>query len=375
MTSAPAADEFLLAGRMELAFEFPVHFVHSELERWHDLTLTDNGQIAGSDYLSRTTCGRDNWVVQTCLMLRVRGHKVTLGPSPRRGCINISHYDDIYPRHRWSAGHFIVGIRADRDPVFISQMEVHQNRSLLRDGSQVFIPFWPQPGLIRRDPSRGDRVENVMFAGLPKNMAASFRGPEFEQAIQKLGARLMIRQRGAWHDYSDADLVLAVRDGTRYFLAIKPPSKLINAWHTGCPALLGAEPAYQELRQSEIDYIEVRKPQDALDAIRRLKADPALYRRMVNNGLERCTHFTREAVAREWEKTIAGPITERYRTWSKNGDGETTIRRIAHSFGAARRRMWGVQYNSGFDMEGRRRRSAKLGTLRRLIVAPIEFMG
>src|SRR5207237_2524477 len=35
----------------------------------------------------------------------------------------------------------------------------------------AFIPFWPQPGLLPRDPARGTKFENVAYFGWPQNLA------------------------------------------------------------------------------------------------------------------------------------------------------------------------------------------------------------
>ena len=74
-----------------------------------------------------------------------------------------------------------------------------------------------------------------------------------------------------WADYSDVDLVLAVRPpiGTH---TDKPASKLYNAWRAGVPALLGPEPAFRELYTDTLDYVEVSTVDEALAAIDRLRA-------------------------------------------------------------------------------------------------------
>lgn len=120
-----------------------------------------------------------------------------------------------------------------------------------------------------------------------------------------------------WHDYSEADLVLAVRDLTQKDALVKPASKLVNAWIAGVPALLGPEPAFQKLMQSHLDYIEVATPQAALDAIRKLKHDPNLYRAMILNGQKRAEAFSTVQIAQKWQQALAQPIAELYSKWCK----------------------------------------------------------
>ena len=50
-----------------------------------------------------------------------------------------------------------------------------------------------------------------------------------------------------------------------YLIAL--PSKLINAWLAGCPGILGPESAFQQLRESELDYIEARTVDDIVNAV------------------------------------------------------------------------------------------------------------
>ena len=89
-----------------------------------------------------------------------------------------------------------------------------------------------------------------------------------------------------WTDYSDVDLVLAVRPPIGTYTD-KPASKLYNAWRAGVPALLGPEPAFRELYTDPLDYVEVSTVEDALAAIDRLRAEPDLYRRMIDRGRRR----------------------------------------------------------------------------------------
>ena len=45
------------------------------------------------------------------------------------------------------------------------------------------------------------------------------------------------------------------------------------------------------MRRTELDYMKVRTPDEAIGAIRKLKESPELYRTMVENGLARCPSF------------------------------------------------------------------------------------
>ena len=103
-----------------------------------------------------------------------------------------------------------------------------------------------------------------------------------------------------WNDYSTTDIFLAVRDMTEGDALVKPPTKLVNAWMAGVPALLGPEPSFLRLKRCDLDFIEVRTPTEAFAAIRRLKDNPELYRQMVVNGRVRARDFTVDQIARRW---------------------------------------------------------------------------
>ena len=66
------------------------------------------------------------------------------------------------------------------------------------------------------------------------------------------------------------------------------------------PALLGPEPAFRELYTDPLDYVEVSTVEDALAAIDRLRAEPDLYRRMIDRGRQRAVEFSPEAVLERW---------------------------------------------------------------------------
>jgi glycosyltransferase involved in cell wall biosynthesis len=154
----------------------------------------------------------------------------------------------------------------------------------------------------------------VAFKGFLASLHPALTGSAMREEMQRRGIELVIDAvdyRGVdtdgtglrWGDYSDVDLVLAIRAPTGTHTD-KPASKLYNAWRGGVPALLGPEPAFRELYTDALDYIEVSSPAEALAAIDRLRAEPDLYRRMVERGLERALEFSVEAVLERWIEVL-----------------------------------------------------------------------
>jgi hypothetical protein len=228
------------------------------------------------------------------------------------------------------ADSFVVGCCADHGKSVISDIEIVQNRASVESDTVILVPHWPQPCLIPRCVERGDRIENLVYKGRSHNLYHDFRTSGFSEKLAEICVRLSIddekrREIPDWGDFRTADVVLAVRDLTERDALLKPASKLVNAWIAGSPALLGPEPAFRELRESDLDYIEVRTVDDVLDAIRRLKSNPALYHRMIANGLKRAEDFTRDRIAQRWVDVLSGPVAEHYRRWLKQG----RVRRLA----------------------------------------------
>ena len=271
------------------------------------------------------------WTVQTFLRLRDSGHPVRLsGQVPDRGLV-VFHAGQKRQLQRdlpRGSRAVLVGIRGDRREALIADFEVLQNGRLADGRRKFFIPYWPQPGLIPRDPARGTTIRRVSFKGFDRNLHPDLRRVEWREFLRLRGigweadsmdhaasetGELAVR----WHDYREVDAVVALRPGELAETAFKPATKLYNAWHAGVPALLGPEHAFRELRRGDLDYLEIRSVADARTAIDRLIADPGLYRAMVDNGRRRAEEFTVEAITARWAEllfsTVAPEVARRER--------------------------------------------------------------
>ncbi|AFY35741.1 glycosyltransferase [Calothrix sp. PCC 7507] len=308
---------------------FPVTFFCHDPKRWPELFSGNEEIIPDPDTIHRRiTHNEDCWIILTYLQLKQRGLNVHLSDRFIPQTICVASTLDFGARYKTFSS-FIVGCRGDGFKPALSDFTIVQNKAQIESETEVLIPLWPQPGLIPRSPKRGNDIKNVVFKGWGNNLYESFRSPEFCQALEEIGVQLVVsspltNETVEWHDYSDADLVLAVRDLTEQDALVKPASKLINAWLAGVPALLGPEPAFRDLRRSPLDYIEVKTPEEVLDAIRRLQQDPHLYQQMVENGLKRAEEFTIDCIAQQWRDVLAGPVAQRYTRWRQR----TSISRI-----------------------------------------------
>jgi len=140
-----------------------------------------------------------------------------------------------------------------------------------------------QTNLVPRDKSRGIRLEILDFKGDVKhNLAKPLQPPDFLASLKKLGTQFVyssidpVQRLIHFAEYFCSNAIITVRNITNTDLKLKPPIKLINLWHGGCPAILSSEPSFQSLRQSELDYSEVRSTEDAIAALQKLKKMPNL---------------------------------------------------------------------------------------------------
>jgi hypothetical protein len=303
---------------------FPVTFFYpypNAIARMRAADLQDHRVWSHPD-----TSRRRVWLVQTYLWLRRFGYDVAISPVlPAEGAVVLLPEPPIERAflRQYTAAHrslLIVTIRADIVGYrpSLADVDVTQNGRFADGTRTVFIPHWPQPGLLPRNPDRGTTVRNVVFKGGAGSLSAAFQSPAWRAALGRRGLRFRVdhpRSPAAvpdWHDYRTADLCLAVRPpfGDGGLRCEKPASKLVNAWHAGVPSLLGREYAFRELRRSPLDYVEVTCPADALQAIDRLLDDPDRYARMVAHGRRRARAFTPRRIADRWADVLFERLPE-----------------------------------------------------------------
>jgi hypothetical protein len=263
---------------------------------------------------------RRAWILQTYLWLRREGYSVLLsGELPKKGIVVLLVEPEIVERfqNQFSKAHrslFILTVRADIIGFrpLIGDADVVQNGRFADEKRVFFVPHWPQPGIIRRDPERGARIENIVFKGGFGSLHEDFHSSRWYDYLDSRSLNFEIASAETegkiprWHDYSKADLTLAVRPpfGDGGLRCEKPASKLVNSWHAEVPALLGPEYAYRELRKSDLDYIEVCDVDEAMRAIDFLRANRERYLAMVEQGRQRAREFTHEQITKRWAEML-----------------------------------------------------------------------
>jgi hypothetical protein len=281
--------------------------------------------------------GERAWVLQTCLRLRRAGFECELVDRvPGAGFVlfHNKHEREIRRALPKIGSPVLVGIRADNREALAAEYEIVQNGRWARPGRRLVMPLWPQPGLVPRAAERGDAIRTVAYKGFRANLHPAFRAERWRRFLAERGIEWLDdsspyegaatdRAALSWSDFSAVDLIVAVRPPERKTDFSKPATKLVNAWLAGTPALLGAEFAFREIRRSELDYLEIDSVAAAETAIDRLRAEPGLYRRMIEHGRDRAAEYDVPALTSRWIELLgvtlpglaADPRRARWRRW------------------------------------------------------------
>jgi len=276
------------------------------------------------------------WTLQTYLRLKAEGFPCELvGELPTEGIVLVHrnslrvHNDNFKPTPKL----LLICLKAELREYPYAQIHIVQNpreTEILKDS--YYIPHWSQPGLIPRNPARGDRFENIAFFGHEVNLAPSLLHPSWQNQLESLGLHwqpIINRNRwdnyqdidNRWNDYSEVDAIVAVRsfDQQQLYLSrnyiSKPATKLYNAWLASVPAILGCESAYQAERQHLLDYLEVTSPTDILSALKRLLDEPALRQEIVKNGQIRAQKIHPSNITSRWCSFLNDIAVPAYYRW------------------------------------------------------------
>ena len=267
--------------------------------------------------------GRE-WTLQTYLRLHRSGYPVEVSDTiPSDGLVVFHPLQKSILRDRLPCGNkaVLVSTRGDCRRPMIADFEILQNGRWADEMTRFFIPFWPQPAIIPRRRQRGSRVETLSFKGYDANVHPYYQSKDWQDWLKQNGiiwkhdstpCNLTEKSeiQADWHDYSDVDVIVAFRPATDREKKLapdytnKPANKLYNAWISGVPAVLGRECAYRQQRRSSLDYIGIEKPEDAKEAILKLRNNPELYQAMVKNGQERAKEFTAEQITNRWAEVL-----------------------------------------------------------------------
>lgn len=243
-------------------------------------------------------------VGQTYSRLIRAGHIVVLSAQVPTDGVVVTHADfvpDLLARRSLLSNLTIVSIRGDRSPQRYADFEVVQEQADAHGERMLHIQDWPQLGLVHRDPERGSMVEKVAIKARAGEVPPLFTEGLWDLSMAKLGIKWRVDvSKLQSNDYTETDVVVALRKDGAAGYESQTASNLTNAWLAGVPAIVGPEKPYRELRRCELDFIEVQSATEALHAVEKLKRTPALYAAMVSNGQQRAVEIGLEACTEAW---------------------------------------------------------------------------
>lgn len=312
-------------------FYLPRRYLPSEEERtsWFTggkQTLREGGKEASAQA----------WIYRTWLELSRFNCPVELVHElPFKGCA-VALSGTLPLDYRPPEKLFLVAVAADGIPHPAAHLHILQNQAhALRLPRSVFMPHWPQPGLLARDPDRIERFERAVFFGTRENLAPELQGSAWSVEVKKqTGLAFELRGPESWHDYSDVDVVIAVRTFGNGRLLHKPATKLYNAWLAGAPFIGGRDSAYRYEGVPGQDYLVAKSPKQLLAHLCTLKSNPDFCRALVEAGRAKSRSRTRQAIAERWrmliDETLPAKAESRLGTSHKINAGTDTFMRTIY---------------------------------------------
>lgn len=262
------------------------------------------------------------WIYQTWALLTESGIEVSLAQElPTTGLVLAlsGTLDSSFQSKHHPSDFFLVDIVADGLPHPAAHLHLVQNKAHAhRLPNSHFIPHWSQAGLVPRKKERGTMFERIAFFGDPKNLAKEFFSFSWQQHLEKeLALEFQIRRADRWHDYSDIDAVIAIRDFSDARQLHKPATKLYNAWLAGVPFIGGNDSAYQNDGKNGIDYLAAHSPEQVLQYLRKLKEDTTFRSCLVENGNASGKKFSQLATLERWKTLVQETLPTLALRWQK----------------------------------------------------------
>ena len=304
-----------------------VFFIDPKL--WPQGVIPDSPDIGWSGY----RFGPYTWAVLTVLQLQRAGYACELSSVLPDDGIVVTHRECCtYDGARLLPGRrrLLINMASDQSLYPFANLQVVQNPvEAYWYKNCYYIPGWPEPGLRARVPS--SRFKNISFMGFVSQFAPELGSEEWSSTLQQLGLNWAPRIEtfqyddpgsyrigdGAWTDLTEIDAVVAIRQFTSYpTFDQKPPSKLVNCWLAGIPAILGAESAYRALYRSKLDYIEAHSKEEVIAALVQLRDNPDLRAAMAENGLIRSKEVSAKATVQRWIRFLDDVAIPSYNSWT-----------------------------------------------------------
>lgn len=270
-------------------------------------------------------------VLELAYRLRASGYAISLGDViPNDSCVVIFFKKHFLRQRNLSLkilkiaiNHRVILIRSDLQMdvpiIFDPDLEVMPNRSVVKKKNQIFVPPFPQRGLIRREKWNGNRIKNLEIKCNPENIPDNLEILISE--VNALDSAITLNvdspksadgSDNNWNDFSDVDLSLIMRpvgQNTESNVR-KPPTRLINAWVAGTIPVVDPLPAYTELIRDGIDGFIVDSPKQVVAVVKRLVENPDYCEEVFENCRRRGEEYQVDEIVEIWEQLISNIAKE-----------------------------------------------------------------
>ena len=263
------------------------------------------------------------WIYQTWLRLQEAGVSCDLVTElPQKGIL-IVHNDQAAPflNHPKDLPKdlFIVNIAADLFPHPAAHLNLVQNKAhAQRLPHSIFMPLWPQAHLMKRDPNRGNRFENIHFFGRRQQLALFLQSEEWKDRLRReTGLFLEMKDPSHWHDYSDTDCAIAIRSFSSSRYLHTPSTKLYNAWFANVPFIGGKDSSFAADGHPGTDYLVAASINQLLMHLKHLKEDETFRASLIHQGKHSATPFTKEKILERWKYLLQETLPSLAFQWQK----------------------------------------------------------
>ena len=300
---------------MEVHFYLPERYLpdSDRQEAWR------SGKITRLEEGGKIACAQC-WIFQTWLALERSGFPARLTHSMPSDGVLVTLTNCVGRDFRPPDRVFFVGIVADYLAHPHAHLHVVQNAAHVRRlWNAAFIPLWPHPNLIPRDPARSDRFENVCFFGDRSNLARGTGRQTVADGSSRTNWASTLssaaRIAGTTTARPTAWLPCAGSDALTYLH--KPATKLYNAWLAGVPFIGGMDSAYAADGEPGRNFLRASTRDELFRHIRRLKEEPALRDRLVAAGRIAGRNFTSEAILDRWKHFLSDTVQRFAERWQE----------------------------------------------------------
>lgn len=307
----------------------PLHFVlrgpfadlariidfHNRAQFWRELTQTTEGA----------------WGLHSYVLLREFGWPVTCSAEYDPAAINVISADAI-DRTVVRPRCFVVALQSDLRWYPLADWYIVQNptqHNLAR--KRAYLPHWLPPLVLPRSKDRAV-VQNIGLMGIPwiRAMPTAFWGRMAGEA----GMRVIdLWRENRWHDYSDIDVLLAIRSLDNRTHDRKPPWKLFCAWEARVPLIAGRDSAYSYHGVPGVNYCVATSADEVLETLKDLRINAHRYSMLVEKGVEAIEGVSVSRTVERWEDVFCRYICPEFERMRRNGRGLRDAPRLSLASG------------------------------------------